>query len=81
MKRGYLVVGRDSFWGVPVVAATAKKAKLLAWAGWEWELDCDFIDVRVHWRRDAIVADLPDGIVTDDVDALHRNLIDCLYEG
>lgn len=76
MKRGYLVTGRDRCWGVPCIASTAKKAKELAWAGYEYELDCDWIDLRVHWRRAAIVEDLPFGIVDDEDTAISRKLID-----
>lgn len=78
MKRGYLVSGCDPAWSVPVVAHDAKEAKRIAWKDWNFELDCDWIDLRVIWRRDALVDSLPYGIVVDDMVALHYKLIDYL---
>jgi len=79
MKRGYIVSGGDLAWGISVVASTAKKAKQLAWAGWEFELDCDWIDLRVQWRREATVSDLPFGIVEDEMVAYRHKLIDYIH--
>ena len=78
MKRGYLVTGSDSAWGVPVVASTAKNAKVIAWNGYEFEFDCEYIELRVNWRKRAIVDELPLGIVEDDLVALQCKLIDYL---
>lgn len=63
MKRGYFVYGDDDAAGFAVVAATAKEAKKIAVAS--GELDADWIDIRCLWQRDADVADLPIGMVTD----------------
>jgi hypothetical protein len=79
MKRGYQVFGRDSSWNVPVVAHTTKEAKKIAWNKWSWELDCEWIDLRVHWRRGALVDDLEFGCVDNEMIALECKLIDYLW--
>ena len=76
MKRGYLVTGRDTSWGVPVVARSAREAKLRAWREWEYELDCEWCELTVSWRRKADVAAMPYGIVDDEDVALGHRLID-----
>lgn len=78
MKRGYMVTGNDPVWGIPIVAHNAREAKWMAWRDWEFELDCEWIDLRVEWRRKALTDDLPFGIVEDDLVALHCKLIDYL---
>lgn len=79
MKRGYLVGNINQDWGVAVVAHTAKEAKLLAWDEWRGEFG-DWIDVRAQWRREAIVKDLPPGIIDDYNLALRRGLYDYTLE-
>jgi len=77
MKRGYLVTGENTGLGFPVVAHNAREAKLIVWKEWHYELGA-WIDMRVQWRRDACVEDLSYGLVTNDLDALHRKLVDYL---
>lgn len=64
MKRGYFVYPDDEFWGIGVVAETAKEAKKLAFASGEL-IDVDWIDIRVRWERTAEVEELPIGVVMD----------------
>lgn len=64
MKRGYFVYPDDEFWGVGVVAPSAKEAKKLAFASGEL-IDTDWIDIRVRWERTAEVEELPIGVVMD----------------
>lgn len=80
MKRGYTVTGRDKSWCVPAVAHTAREAKRVAWQTWSYELDCDWIDLRVLWRRDATVDDLPFGAVDNEVVAYKNKLIDYIWD-
>ena len=63
MKRCYFVYEKDELDGIGVVATTAKEAKSIAYAS--GEIDCDWIDMRVRWERDAEVVILPTGIVLD----------------
>ena len=63
-----------------VVASTAKNAKVMAWNRWEFDLECEYIDIRVQWRRDATVDDLPLGPVEDSMVALRHKLIDYVDE-
>lgn len=79
MKRGYTVTGCDKSCLFPVVAHTAREAKSMVWKTWEWELDCDWVDLRVLWRRDATVGDLPFGMVDNDVVAYRNKLIDYVW--
>lgn len=64
MKRGYFVYPQDEFWGVGVVASSAKEAKNIAFASGEL-IDVDWIDIRVRWERTAEVEVLPIGVVSD----------------
>ena len=64
MKRGYFVHPDDEFWGIGVVATTAKEAKKLAFTSGEL-IDVDWIDIRVRWERSARVEELPIGIVSN----------------
>ncbi len=77
-KRGYFVKEKDGDFGIPIVAATAREAKIIAYS--QTELDCDFIDVRVRWRKDASVEDLPIGVIEDELLALKRDMFDYLEE-
>lgn len=79
MKRGYTVTGNDKTWAVPVVARTSYEAKLAAWKKWNWEFDCDWIDLRVLWRRDATVDDLPFGVVENETIAYRNKMIDYIW--
>lgn len=75
MKRGYFVYPDDGeFWGIGVVASTAKEAKNIAFASGEL-IEADWIDIRVRWQRSAEVNVLPTGIVQD----MHTGLLCGLY--
>jgi len=63
MKRGYFVYEKDELEGIGVVATTAKEAKNIAYSS--GEIDCDWIDMRVRWERDAEVDPIPMGVVLD----------------
>jgi len=71
-KRGYFVHEADENTGIAVVANSITHAKQLC-AG---ELDCEWIDIRVNWKRSVNVSDLPVGIIKDDLLALRRGLYD-----
>jgi len=62
MKRGYFVYEKEEE-GIWVVATTAKDAKNIAYSS--GEIDCDWIDMRVRWERDAEVDPIPMGVVLD----------------
>jgi len=66
MKRGYFVHGGDDDAGFAVVAASAAKAKKIAYKSGELIYgDTGWIDIRVKWRRGAKVAFLPLGMIKD----------------
>jgi hypothetical protein len=75
MKRGYFVYPYDEFWGIGVVAKTAKEAKKFAFTSGELT-DVEWIDIRVRWERAAEVDELPIGVVRD----MHQGLLCGLYE-
>ena len=77
-KKGYFVQEKDGDFGFPVVATSAKEAKKIAFA--LTEMDCDYIDVRATWKRNAEVEDLQVGYVDDEILALCRGLCDYLNE-
>lgn len=64
MKRGYYVYPDDEFWGVGVVASSAKEAKKLAFLSGEL-IEVNWIDLRVRWVHLAEVEKLPIGVVHD----------------
>ena len=70
MKRGYLVSGTDPCWGVPIVARDAKGAKRMAWDSWKDELNCEWIELKVNWKREARVENLPYGVVENEFIAI-----------
>ena len=76
MKRGYFVQGPDDNWGVPVVAHTAKEAKKMVFNF--SELDCEWIELRVKWQRNANVDDMPIGCIYNEELALKIGLYDYL---
>ena len=78
-KRGYFVHGGDEMCGFAVVATSAKEAKKIVHDSGEL-FDADWIDIRVRWVRDAIVSDLPIGMVEDARGALIRGLYGTLAE-
>lgn len=61
VKKGYFVHEKDEVYGTAVVAISAKEAKKIAF--YIGEFDCDWIDVRVTWMKEANIMDLPIGIV------------------
>ena len=67
MKRGYFVHNVDEADGIAVVAKSSKDAKLI---GWSELMDCEFIEVRVRWQRDADVSKLNYGVVDNSKTAL-----------
>lgn len=75
MKRGYFVYPDGEFWGIGVVASTAKEAKNIAFTSGEL-IEVDWIDIRVRWQRSAEVDVLPVGIVQD----WHTGLLCRLYD-
>jgi hypothetical protein len=79
MKRGYFVYPADEFWGVGVVATSAKEAKKLAFASGEL-ITVDWIDIRVRWQLDAVVNDLLIGVVDNEYLCLKRGLYDYLVD-
>jgi len=77
--RGYYVYERGAEWGIPVVAPSTREARHIGFTA--SELDCDWIDLRCKWRRDANVGGLPVGIVEDAMDALRRGFYQCCEYG
>lgn len=75
-KRGYFVYEKDGDYGFPVVATTAREAKKIAYQS--CDLDCDWVDIRACWKRDANVEDLPIGYVEDEKLGLRRCFFDYL---
>ena len=78
LKRGYLVEDPDEEYSYPIVAGSSREAKKIAWN--ECDIGCEWIDLRVQWRKKANVSDLPFGYVGDYVLALRRGLYDWLEE-
>ena len=79
MKRGYFVYPEDEFWGVGVVAPSAKDAKKLAFTSGELP-DVDWIDIRVQWKRDSDVSNQPIGVIHDPTLALLAGVLDYLED-
>lgn len=79
MNRGYFVKEKGAEWGIPVVATSTKEAKRLAFGA--SELDCDWIDLRCIWMRNANVDGLLIGPVHNFMDALRRGIIEWLEDG
>jgi hypothetical protein len=77
-KRAYYAYEDSSEWGIPVVATSVKEAKRIAFAA--PEMDCDWIELRCKWQRNANIDGLPVGIVTDYMDALRRGIYNYLEE-
>ena len=77
-RKGYIVQEKDEVYGIAVVATSSKEAKKIAFN--IGELDCDWIDVRVSWRKEANVMDLPIGIIQDDMLALRRGVYSWIEE-
>lgn len=78
-RKGYIVHEKDDVYGIAVVATSSKNAKKIAFNS--GELDCDWIDVRVFWRKEANVLDLPVGIVQDETLALRRGIYSWIEDG
>jgi len=76
MKRGYFAEEKDGDFGFPIVATSAREAKKIA--ATISELDCEFIDIRVRWIRDAKVDDLPVGYFDNEIEGLRRGMFDYL---
>jgi hypothetical protein len=76
MKRGYYAYNDDDDQGcLAIVASSAKEAKKIAWKSGEIIYgDTGWLAIHVKWVRDAVVSDLPVGIVHDTRDALLRGL-------
>ncbi len=79
MKKGHFVKEKGAEWGIPVVATSIKEANKIAFTA--SELDCDWIDLRCKWMRNANVDGMPVGIVTDFMQALRRGIIQYVEEG
>ncbi|MCK5013935.1 MAG: hypothetical protein KAS66_08955 [Candidatus Omnitrophica bacterium] len=78
-KKGYFVNEKDGDYGFSVVANSGKDAKRIAWE--TGDLDCDYTEVRVTWKRKASVEDLPIGIIENENLALRREVCDYLEYG
>ncbi len=78
MKRGYLVSDKNKDYGYPVIAHNAKEAKMIVWKERRNEFD-NWIDVKVNWRKDAVIDELPFGTITDDLEAVKRKLMDYIW--
>lgn len=72
-KRAYLVRHKDDNFHIPVVAASAIDAKQIVFAG-SYLDDCELIDLRCWWRRDANVDGLSVGVVQSFMNALRRDI-------
>jgi len=81
-KRGYCVHNGDNDQPVlAVVATSAKEAKKIAYNSGEIIYgDTGWIYIRVYWRRDARVDDLPIGIVHNERVALLHGIYAYLGE-
>ncbi len=79
MCKGYLVQEKDGEYGIAVVATSSKEAKKIAFNS--GELNCDYVDVRVSWRKEANVMDLPVGIIQDNDLALRRGVYSRIDDG
>lgn len=77
--RGYYVYERHAEWGIPVAATSTREARHIGFAS--SEIDCAWVDLCCHWRRDANVCGLPVGIIEDATDALRRGLYQYLEGG
>ena len=77
-KRGYFVYNPDDDHGFPIIATSAKEAKKIAWK--DSEIDCEWIDIRVRWKRNTKVDDLPIGYVKDEMLAIRRGIYDWLED-
>ena len=80
MKKGYYVyVPDDDGVSIAVVATSSKEAKKIGYKYLNNEYDVDFLDVRVKWKRDANVDDLPVGIEKDYLTGLKRGIYGFIY--
>jgi len=61
---------------VLVVANNAKEARGVGLA----ELDCEFIDIRVRWIKNADVKNIEAGLYKDDYKALKNGWYSCIYD-
>ena len=67
--------------GFAVVATTAKEAKKIVYDAGEIIFgDTDYIAIRARWQRDAVVDDLPIGMVDDPHLGLLRGMYGSLME-
>ena len=73
MLRAYFVRDYDEATGIAVVAESAKEAKTLAYASGGLPFS-EYIDLRVHWVRNAEVSGLEKGLIKNDTDALKRGM-------
>jgi hypothetical protein len=75
-KRGYYIHGGDPKRGFAVVATSLQEARVLVYhAG---EIEAEWIDITGWWCRNAIVDDLPIGVVEDLQLGLLRGMFDYL---
>ncbi len=61
---------------VLVIANNAKEARGVGLA----ELDCEFIDIRVRWIKNADVKNIEAGLYKDDYKALKNGWYSCIYD-
>lgn len=80
MKKGYYVyVPEDDGVSIAVVATSSKEAKNIGYKYLHNEYDADFLDVRVKWKRDANVDELPIGIEKNYLTGLVKGIYDYIY--
>ncbi len=78
-RKGYIVQEKDEEYGIAVVATSSSEAKTLGFNS--GDINCDWVDVRVRWRKEANVMDLPVGIIQDIMLALRRGVYSWIEEG
>jgi hypothetical protein len=71
-QRAYYAHEDGAEWGIAVVTTSVKEAKRIAFAA--PEINCDWIELRCSWQRNANIDGLPMGVVEDPIDALRRGI-------
>ena len=58
-----------------IIASTAREAKKLAYAYFQDMEDPEWTEVKVKWKRNANIDGLPDGICTDWIELIRRDIV------
>lgn len=69
-NRGYIVNEVDEFECSAIVATSVREVKKIVYA--EGDFQCDWIDLRIRWIKDADVSNLPIGVLRDGKEGLKR---------